>query len=122
MGKDIGRIYKHSQSQLSILSFKEPVSSSSAPQTSSSIKLTTTYVPSVRDKKQNNSIFCSKNSIHNDVSITNNDNMQSCETARKQHYSIPNTSTPNHHAQRIANTSASVLNLQTTTILPPVGK
>ena len=32
------------------------------------------------------------------------------------------TSTPNHHAQRIANTYACMLNLHTITILPPVGK
>ena len=50
MGKDIGRIYKHSQSQLSTLSLKGPVSSSSVPQTSSAIKLTTTSIPSVREK------------------------------------------------------------------------
>ena len=42
MGKDIGRIYKHSQSQLSTLSFKAPVHSYSASQVSLFIKLTTT--------------------------------------------------------------------------------
>ena len=50
MGKYIGRIYKHSQSQLSTLSLKTPVSSSSEPKTSSAIKLTTTSVPYVTDK------------------------------------------------------------------------
>ena len=50
MGKDIGQIYKYSQSQLSNLSLKAPVSSSSDPQTSSAIKLTTTPFPSVIDK------------------------------------------------------------------------
>ena len=42
MGKDIGLIYTHSQYQLSTLSLKTPVSSSSKPQTSSAIELTTT--------------------------------------------------------------------------------
>ena len=84
MGKDIGRIYKHSQPQLTTHSFKEPVLESLASQTSSSIKLTTASVPSVRDKKQNNSILCSENSTHNDLSIKNNDNIQYCETKRKQ--------------------------------------
>ena len=51
MGKDIGRIYKYSQSQISTFSLKAPVSSSSDPQTSSAIKLTTTSVPYVTDKK-----------------------------------------------------------------------
>ena len=50
MGKDIGRIYKHSQYQLSTLSLKTPVISYSEPQTSSDIKLTTTSVPYVTDK------------------------------------------------------------------------
>ena len=55
-------------------------------------------------------------------SITYNDDVQSCETSRKQDYSIPTTSTPNHHTQRFDTTSASILNLHTPTILPPVGK
>ena len=122
MGKDIGKIYKYSQSQLSTSSLKAPVSSSSDPQTSSAIGLTTTSVPSVRDKNQNNYVLYSQNTIHNDASITNNDDIQSCETARKQNYSIPKFSTPNHHTQRIATTSSSILNLNTPTILPPVGK
>ena len=104
MGKDIGKIYKHSQSQLSTLSLKTHVSSSSEPQTSSAIKLTTTSVPSVRDKNQNNYVLCSENDIQNDATITNNDNMQSCETAKKHNHSIPHISTPNHHSQHIANT------------------
>ena len=37
-------------------------------------------------------------------------------------YSIPTNPTPNHHAQSIANTSVSMLNLHTTKILSPVGK
>ena len=79
-------------------------------------------VPSVREKNQNNSVLCSQNIIQDDVSITNNNGIQSCETARKQNYIIPTTSTPNHHAQHIAITSTSILNLHTPKILPPVGK
>ena len=56
MGKDIELIYKHSQSQLSNLLLKAPVSLSSEPQTSSAIKLTTTSIPSATEKHQNN--FC----------------------------------------------------------------
>ena len=41
---------------------------------------------------------------------------------RENNYSIPTTSTPNHHAQRIANTSTSISNLHTTTGSPLVGK
>ena len=121
MSKYIGRIYKHSQSQLSTFLFKTPVRSSSEPQTLSSIELTTTYVPSVRGKKKKKSVLCSKNSIHNDVSITNNNDIQSCESERKN-CSIPTNSTPNHHAQHIANTSSSVLNLHTTMGFPTFGK
>ena len=83
MGKDTGQIYKYSQSQLSSFSLKEPVSSSSDPQTPSDIELTTTSVPSVRDKIQNNYVLYSKNTIHNVASITNNDDIQYCETAKK---------------------------------------
>ena len=122
MGKDIGRIYKHSQYQLSTSSLKAPVSSSSEPQTSSAIELTTTSVPSATDKHQNNYVLYSQNTIQNDATITNNDDIQSCETAKKQNYSIPTISTPNHHSQRIASTSSSRLNFNTPTILPPVGK
>ena len=86
MGKDIGRIYKHSQSQLSTLSFKAPVRPSAASQTSSPIELKTTSVPSVRDKNKNNYFLCSQNTIHNDVSTTNNDNIQSCDKTRKKNY------------------------------------
>ena len=122
MGKDIGRIYQHSKSQLSTPSFKAPVSSYLASQTSPPIELTTTSIPSVRDKNQNNYVLCSQNTIHNDVRITNNDGIQSCETARKQNYSIPTTSIPNHHAQCISTTSASMLNVHTPTGLTPVGE
>ena len=40
----------------------------------------------------------------------------------KQNYVIPATSTPNHHAQRISSMSVSLLNLNATENLPPVGK
>ena len=51
MGKDIDRIYKHGQSQLSTTSIKEPVMSSSVSQTSLSIELTINSVSSIIDKK-----------------------------------------------------------------------
>ena len=44
------------------------------------------------------------------------------ENTKKKKYGIPTASTPNRHAQRIAATSVSLLNLHTTTKLPPVGK
>ena len=120
MVKYLGIIYKHGQYQLSTLSFKAPVCSSLASQILSYIKLVTTSVPYVIDKKQNNSVLGSKNSIQNNLIITNNDDMHYCETAKK--ISIPITSTPNHHAKIIATISASMLNLHKTMILPPVGK
>ena len=64
----------------------------------------------------------SQNTIHNDAIITNNDVIKSCQTARKQNYIIKTILTPNHYTQRIATTSSSILNLNTPTILPPVGK
>ena len=82
MGKDIGRIYKHSQSQISTLSMKEPDSSSSEPQNIYAIELTTTSVPYITDKHQNNYVLCSQNTTQNDATITNNDNVQSCETQK----------------------------------------
>ena len=84
MGKFNGRIYKHSQSQLSTLSLKAPVRSSLEPQTSSAIELTTTYIPSGTDKHQNNSIFNSQDTRQNDATIKNNDGIQSCETPKKK--------------------------------------
>ena len=79
MGKDIERIYKHSQSQLSTPSFKALVLLYLASQTSFFILFTTTSVPSVRDRNQNNSVLCSKIFIQNGSIITNNYDIQSCE-------------------------------------------
>ena len=78
MGKDIGRIYKHSQYQLSNLSLKAPVSSSAESQTYSAIELTTTHVPSATDKHQKNYVLGSQNTIQNDATITNNEYIHSC--------------------------------------------
>ena len=122
MGKYIGRIYKYSQSQISTFSPKAPVGSSSASQIPSAAESTTTPVPYVRDKNQNNYVLYSPNIIHNDVNITNNDDVQYFETEGKNNYSIPTTSIPNHHTQLFDTTSESILNLHTPTILPPVGK
>ena len=52
MGKDIGRIYKYSQSQISKTSIKAPIILYLASQISSSIELTKTCVPSVIDKNK----------------------------------------------------------------------
>ena len=41
---------------------------------------------------------------------------------QQKKYIIPNISTPNHHTQRIATTSSSILNLNIPTILLPFGK
>ena len=75
MGKDIVIIYKHSQYQLSASSLKAPVSLSSYLQTSSVIELLTTPVPSVTEKNENNYVLHSQNTIQNDATITNNDNI-----------------------------------------------
>ena len=66
--------------------------------------------------------MCSKNSIQNDLSIKNNDDIESCETQGKKSCSIPTTPTPNHHGQNIAVTSVNLSNLHTTLIFPQVGK
>ena len=121
MGKDIGRIYKYSKSQLLTLSLEAPISSSSDTQTSPAIKLTTASVPYVRDKNQNNSVLYSQNTIQNDASIKNNDYIQSFDILIKQNHSNLTISTPNHHTQLVATTSSSIFNLNTPTILPPVG-
>ena len=86
MGKKIGSIYKYSQSQLSTPPFKEPVLSSSASQKLSYTKLTMTSVSYVIYKKQSNSVLCSPNTTQNYLNTTNNDNIKSCETPRKQLY------------------------------------
>ena len=66
--------------------------------------------------------MCFENFIHIDVSIINNNDIQSCDTKIKKTNSIPSNSTLNHHAQCIVTTYASMLNLHTNTRLPPVGK
>ena len=114
--------YKHSQSQLSTYSPKAPISSSSDPRTSSDTKLTTTTTPFVTDKNQNNSVLYYQNTIQNYATIKNNENIQSCETAKKISYSIPTILTPNHHSQHIATKSSSGLNFNTPMILSTVGK
>ena len=73
MVKEIGQIYNHGQSQLSNQVIKAPAILSVASQTSSSIELIIASVSSGIDKK--NSVLCSKNSIQNDATITNNDDI-----------------------------------------------
>ena len=121
MGKAIRQISKHSQSQLSTQSIKEPILSSSYSQASSSTALTRPSVSSVIYKEKTNSVFCSQNTIQNDLNITNNDDIKSCETPGKN-YRIPTTSTHNHHALHIGATSLILINLNTPTNLPLVGK
>ena len=84
MGKDIGQIYKHSQYQLSNSSLKAPVSSSSEHKTTSAFSLITTNFASVTDKHQKHYVLYNHNTIQNDETITNNDNIQSFETANKK--------------------------------------
>ena len=96
MGKNIGKIYKHSQSKLSTSAINAPVSSSLEYQTSSAIKLIKMSVPSITYKHQNNYVLCSQKTIQNDAAITNNDDIQSCET-QKTYFNISTISTHNHH-------------------------
>ena len=67
MGKDMGKIYKHGQYQISTSLLKATVSLSSEPQTSSAIKLTETSVPSAIDKHENNYVLYCHNIIQNDA-------------------------------------------------------
>ena len=101
MGKDIGHIYKHSQYQLSTPSIKKRVFHLQLSQTSYYFKFKRTCVSSIIDKEKTDSVLCSQNTIHNDLNITNNDHIQSCETPRRKNYSIPTTSTPKHHEKSI---------------------
>ena len=121
VGKDMGKFYKYNQSQLSTSYLKATVSSSSDSQTLSATKSTITSVPSATDKNKNNSVFYSQNTIQNDGSITNNDDIHYFKKQEKN-YRIPTTSTPNHCTQLFVTTSAIILNVHTPTILPPVGK
>ena len=50
-------------------------------------------------------------------------NITTCSLVRhKKNYNISTISTPTHHSQSIASTYSSILNSNTPTILPPVGK
>ena len=86
------------------------------------MELKTTSISYVIYKEQTNSVLCSQNTIQNDLNIKNNDDINSCETTRKQNYRIPTTSTPNHHEQRIDAMAVRLLNSHTTTKLPSLGK
>ena len=118
MRKDVGQIYKHGQYQHSTLSLKTPVSSSPESQTSSGIELPTTSILSVTDKHQNNYVLYSQIPIKNNATITNNDNIHSCETPKLKHFIIATILTNNHHSQSIASRSSSRINFNTSMILP----
>ena len=66
------------------MSLNKTVSSSSEPQTSSAIELTTTSVPYATEKHQKNSVLYSQNTIQNDATITKNDDIQSCGTQKNK--------------------------------------
>ena len=105
MGKGIGLIYKHgSDYQKSYL-----------------INSIRTCVYSIIEKYQTSSVLCSQNTIQNDLNITNNDDIQSCETPIKN-YSIPTTSTPKNHAQPIGAMQVHSFNSHTTVKFPPLVK
>ena len=118
--KTLNKMFKRGQYQLSTPPIKALISSSSEPQTFSAIKLTTTSVPSIRDKHQNNYVLCSQNTTKNDATISNNDDIQYCETQKI--INITTIPTTNHHSQRISSKPSSTLTSNTPTILPPVGK
>ena len=121
MGKDIVQIYKYNQYQHSTTSIKTPVISFSDSQTSSSIELTITSVPYGIDKNKPILFYVPKILSRMILSITNNDDIQSCVTQRKN-YSITTTSTPNYYAHHIASTPTNLVNFHATKTLPPVGK
>ena len=119
MGKDIGRIYKHSQSQLSTSSIKAPVSSSSEPQNFSAVKLKTNYVPSITDKHQT-ILFCVTKTPP--IMMQPSQTMTTYSLVIHKIINITTISTSNHHSKRISSTSSITLTSNTPTILPPVGK
>ena len=59
------------------------------------------YLQSLLLLKKKHSVLCSQNTTQNSLNTTNNDDIQSCETTRKQNYSITNTSTSNNQVHRI---------------------
>ena len=91
-------------------------------QKSHRIEIKITCVFSIIDKEKTDSVLCSKNTIQNDLNIKNYDNMQCCETQRKQKYSTSTNSFPKQHEQLISSMSVHSSNLHTTAKLPPVGK
>ena len=121
MGKYIIQIYKYSQSLLSNLSLKTPVSSSSETQTSSYIELTTTSVPSVKENHQKNMFYIPK--IPSRM-MQQSQKMITYILVRhpKINCSIPTISRHNHHSHSITTTSSSILNFNTPMMLPLVGK
>ena len=70
-------------------------------------------------QKKNNCVLCSKNSIHNDLSITNNGNIKSCEHTKENKYRIPTTWNSYCHAQLVSETSVNLWNLHITMTVPP---
>ena len=53
-----------------------------------------TCVYYIIDKEKTDSVLCSQNTTYNDLNTTNNYDIQSCETPRKQNDSIPTTYPP----------------------------
>ena len=95
---------------------------SSVSQTSSSIDSARTCVSYVIDKEQTDFVLCSQNTTPNDLNITSNYDIGSCETQRKQNYRIPTTSTKIDHVRRISAMPFCSFSLHTTVKLPPVSK
>ena len=113
VGKDIGRIYKHSQYQISTPSIKEPFfhfSFSNIILHQINNNLCLFYYL----QRANWFRFVFQKYHPELFKHTNNDNIQSCETLRIYIYIIPTTSTPKHHAQRIGAMSVQYFNLHIT--------
>ena len=115
MGKEIGHFYKNNRLELSTLTLKEAVLSSSASHTSSASNSTRTYISS----RLNNKHITTNQNKNN---ISNTYDIHSCVTQRKQNYSVQATSKTTYLMPLNATFPIEYVKLHTTTELPPAGK
>ena len=115
MGKKSGHSFKYNRFKMSTSTLKKPVLSSSAAHTSSARNFSRTFISSHLDNKDSTAIQNKKNT-------SNTDDIHSCITPQKQHYSVQATSTTPH--LKPLNTTLPIVTIEshTTTKIPLVGK
>ena len=115
MGTEIGCYFKYNRSEISTQTLKKPVLSSLAAHILYASNSTGTSMSSQFD---NNKITTNQNKNN----ISNTDYIHSCVTPRKHNFSVQAISTPPRLTPLNTTAPFSLVELHTTTKLPPAGK